>query len=81
VVAPNCAFFAGGAEERLPDKVEEISGAHPAEAARSSIGAAHDAAALRRLERFSWHASDRVDGYAAGRAYAAKIAAAFPSQR
>jgi hypothetical protein len=32
-------------------------------------------------ERFGWHASDRADGYAAGRAYVAKIAAAFRSQR
>ena len=47
VVVPNCAFFAAEAEERLPDKVEEISGAHPAEAAGSSIGAAHDSPRLQ----------------------------------
>ena len=46
-VVPNCAFFAAEAEERLPDKVEEISGAHPAEAAGSSIGAAHDSPRLQ----------------------------------
>ena len=36
-VVPNCAFFAAEAEERLPDKVEEISGAHPGRPDRRSV--------------------------------------------
>ena len=66
-------------EERSSSKVEEITGAHPAEAAGSSVGAAHDSyaalgqRALVELQR-SGHTEFPI---AANRAWAAKMAAAF----